>query len=357
MKKIVGFILFLLVSSVCFANSDPVVSNVSVIQRNDSKMVDISYNLSDADGDKCTVSVQVSSDGGSTWTVPAVSFTGAVGANISSGNGKLIVWDAGKDQPGVSWNNCRIKVTAFDNYGPTGMVWVYINDPGVSGHEPFNGYMSKYETTNSPYCQYLNVAKASNQITVYNNVVYATSDTNHSQPYYNLVGSGYTYDGATNGGAARINWNGGSFTVDSGFESHPVTYVSWYGAMAFCNYYGYRLPTEWEWQAVADHYGEFTYGCGTTINSSIANHWNSIHPKGTVIVGSFGNSSGYGYGVVDMAGNVWEWTSTIVFYDSVGHRVFCGGGWFSIDSSSTVSTWTHHYPNYMEPSVGFRVCR
>jgi len=45
-----------------------------------------------------------------------------------------------------------------------GMTWVSINDPGVSGHEKFDGQMSKYETTNAQYCQFLNVAKASNQI-------------------------------------------------------------------------------------------------------------------------------------------------------------------------------------------------
>jgi len=66
------------------ANSAPVVSNITVSQRTDgSKKVDIRYNLSDADGDRCTVSVQVSSDGGSTWTVPAMSFSGAIGAGVS----------------------------------------------------------------------------------------------------------------------------------------------------------------------------------------------------------------------------------------------------------------------------------
>jgi len=132
------------------------------------------------------------------------------------------------------------------------------------------------------------------------------SDTTHSQPYYDLAGSGETCDGATNGGATRIHYSGSSFSVDSGFENHPVTYVSWYGATAFCNYYGYRLPTEWEWQAVADYYGSYTYGCGTSINNGIANYVGSTHLNGTTVVGSIGDPSGYGYGICDMAGNVWE---------------------------------------------------
>jgi len=212
--------------------------------------------------------------------------------------------------------------------------------------------MSKYETTNAQYCEYLNAAKASNQITVYtDNVVYATSDTSHSQPYYNLAGPGTTYNGAINGGAARINYSGGSFTVDGGFENHPVTYVTWYGAMAFCNYYGYRLPTEWEWQAVADYDGSYTYGCGPSINNSIANYLNSTHPFGTTAVGVFGT---YGYGMCDMAGNVSEWASSI--YSGSG-RVYRGSAWLTNDYDSTVSYRNYYNPFVSTAALGFRVCR
>jgi hypothetical protein len=240
--------------------------------------------------------------------------------------------------------------TVTANYELPSMVWVSINDPGVSGHEGFSGQMSKYETTNVQYCQFLNAAKASNQITVYNNVVYATSDTNHSQPYYNLAGAGFTGDGATNGGAARINYTDGSFTVDSGFEDYPVTYVSWYGATAFCNYYSHRLPTEWEWQAVADYDGSYTYGCGTTITNSIANYFNSTHPNGTTVGGAFGT---YGYGMCDMAGNVYEWTSTV---DS-SSRIIRSGSWYSVTYNCLVSSKGSYSPSDMSHILGFRVCR
>jgi RHS repeat-associated protein len=99
----------------CSDNSAPAVSNVTVSQRTDgSKKVDIRYNLSDADGDKCTISVQVSSDGGSTWNVPAVFFSGVIGAAITPGMGKLVVWDCAADLPGAYGTNYKAKITADD---------------------------------------------------------------------------------------------------------------------------------------------------------------------------------------------------------------------------------------------------
>ncbi len=242
---------------------------------------------------------------------------------------------------------------------PAGIVWVSINDSGAGmkdengnpiSHGGFTGQMSKYETTNAQYCQFLNAALASGDVTVNGSTVYGASGTNSGadfvgQIYYNLAGPGYTYDNATNGGAARIHYNGSSFTVDPGFENHPVTFVSWYGATAFCNYYGYGLPTEWEWQAVADFDGTFNYGCGVTISNSIANYYGSTHPDGTTAVGAFGT---YGYGVCDLAGNVWEWTSSI--YDG-SNRVIRVGGWDSHDNYCTVSWRDWGSPDYSAASV------
>ena len=58
------------------------------------------------------------------------------------------------------------------------MTWVDINDPGVSGHEGFNGQMGKYETTNAQYCEFLNAALASGDIYVDSNTVYGADGSN-----------------------------------------------------------------------------------------------------------------------------------------------------------------------------------
>ncbi|MFA6176702.1 MAG: SUMF1/EgtB/PvdO family nonheme iron enzyme [Phycisphaerae bacterium] len=235
-----------------------------------------------------------------------------------------------------------IGIAIGDTIGPTGIVLKYINDPG------FTGYMSKYETTNAQYCQFLNAALASHDITVSSNAVTGLSGDYAGQLYYDLAGQGYTFDNAINGGAARINYTCSSFTVDSGFENHPVTYVSWYGATAFCNYYSYRLPTENEWQAVADFDGSYIYGCGTSIDNSKANYYGSTHPDGTTVIGSFGE---YGYGMCDMAGNVLDWTSTI----SGNYYRIRGGGWNDSTEACKVSYSGYNAPDNVGYTYGFRV--
>ena len=74
-----------------------------------------------------------------------------------------------------------------------GMTWVDINDPGVSGHEGFNGQMGKYETTNAQYCEFLNAALASGDIYVDSNTVYGADGSNSGadfvgEVYYDLAG-------------------------------------------------------------------------------------------------------------------------------------------------------------------------
>lgn len=239
---------------------------------------------------------------------------------------------------------------------PAKLKWVTINDPGVPSHEAFNGQMSKYLTTNAQFCQFLNLALSTGDIRVGvdGRYVYGRIGTHSGQDYpdqiyYDTLGLGYTFDGATDGGKSRIHYNGTSYYVESGFEDHPITQVSRYGAMAFGNYFGYRLPTEWEWQAVADYDGSYTYGCGTTINTSIANYYHSVHPYGTTVVGSFGT---YGYGLCDMAGNVWEWTSSV----NGSWRVIRGGCW-SYYTEHCGTAYRFVSTDGTAYSLGFRVCR
>lgn len=255
------------------------------------------------------------------------------------------IWD--DDGSSNGWE--RIASTDISN----SISWVYIDDdPGVTGHEGFTGFMSKYEITNAQYCKYLNEALSSDAVIVDGDYVKGNSGIYSGQSYYQLNGPGLTVDSAINGGAARIQWTGSAFSVDPGFEMHPVTYVSWHGAMAFCDYYGFSLPTQWEWLAVADYEGTWgtpAYGCGPEINNNIANYSGSTHPHGTTEVGTYGS---FGHGLCDFAGNVWEWTNSV----NGEYRFIRGGCWDLAAQNCTLEYSYEHYPDFMHYGIGFRVC-
>ena len=159
---------------------------------------------------------------------------------------------------------------------------------------------------------------------------------------------------------AQVSYSGGSFYVESrdgdSIANHPVVVVSWYGATAFCNYYGYRLPTEWEWQAVADYDGSYTYGCGTSIDHSKANYDfdNPLGLSSYPYTSPVNHFSSYGYGMNDMAGNVWEWTSSIY---SGGYPVVRGGSWYYYGGNCNVSIRLSSSPSSTYINIGFRACR
>jgi formylglycine-generating enzyme required for sulfatase activity len=115
-----------------------------------------------------------------------------------------------------------------------------------------------------------------------------------------------------------VNWKN-PFGPDSDLinkEKHPVTQVSWFDALEFCKWLSeksgkkYRLPTEAEWEKAARGTEGRLFPWGNKWKSSFCNSENRF--KGTTPVDYFEENNISPYGVVDMCGNVFEWTSTTI---------------------------------------------
>ncbi|MBE0537001.1 MAG: SUMF1/EgtB/PvdO family nonheme iron enzyme, partial [Phycisphaerae bacterium] len=163
--------------------------------------------------------------------------------------------------------------------------------------------ISKYEVTNHQYALFLNSAKVNRLAKVVNGIVYDAGDADNTEPWFK------TYAAESD---SSISYSGGVFGVRNSdgkdMKAHPVREVTWFGAKAFCDYYGWRLPTEAEWECAArggyhDPYGKYPWG-SDDINGSRCNYGGNTPPPRTTPVGNY---PAWGYGICDMAGNVYEW--------------------------------------------------
>ena len=293
-------------------------------------------------------------------------------------------------------------------------------EEGGSGELPVHAvlvdsfFMSKFEITNQQYCDYLNSALGSGSIYLSSNIVYGTGNN-----------QGYC-DTSASSTFSQIDYSGGAFSARTkdgrDMSDDPMVLVSWYGAVAYCNWRsseegyescynlstwecnfsknGYRLATEAEWEYAArggEHDPYYRYPWGDSIDPNQANYLSSGDPYETgtwpytTPVGFFdgqlhykidfgwpGSQNNYqtsdgsnGYGLYDMAGNVFEWCNDwwdLDYYDtspydnptgpaSGTYRVLHGGCHCVLTNHCRVSYRFNVAPDGRLDYIGFRVCR
>ena len=146
---------------------------------------------------------------------------------------------------------------------------------------------------------------------------------------------------------------------DPEYSNHPVVFVSWTNAAAYCSFVYRRLPTEAEWEKAAAWnptkneklvypWGNL-YDCSkgnfddeTQLDSSLMQD-GSVDCDGytqTAPVGIFSNGASP-YGALDMAGNVWEWV----------HDAFIGVDPFNASDKNYYAISPFENPNGTDPSI------
>ena len=390
----VALMAFALVGCVAAQAAAPVVSNVRASQRAGVKDVDIFYDLTDPDSTSLTVWILVSSDAGATFNVPASSFTGAAGGGVSPGANKSVVWHAGADWDGQFSSQCRVRVIAHDA-DPQGLVTIPAGaflmgdtlSEGTPGEIPVHSVsvgafqMDRADVT---YRLWSNVRQWA-------------------------ISVGYSFDNAGLGKA----------------PDHPVQTVNWFDAVKWCNarsqnegltpaYYteaglvnvyktgqwapsvkwsanGYRLPTEAEWEKAARGglpgkrfpwggtitHNQANYSSSTAYayDTSLTRGYNPTYAVGgtpyTSPVASFPSN---GYGLFDMAGNVWQWCWDWydgTWYSNAGatqdntrgpagpmsYRVLRGGSWDGNAYDARCANRGLYTPALALDYVGFRCVR
>ena len=223
-------------------------------------------------------------------------------------------------------------------------------------------YMDKYPVTDAEFREF----------------IYANSQSRRPAKWYEWNDNQVSIDDHNYHVADYLRNLKMSIFPDYNSADHPVTWVSWYAAMAYAQWVGKRLPTEAEWEKAAR--GGLTgqkYPWGQLIDKSKANY-NLIVNK-TTSVGAYPPND---FGLYDMVGNVREWCldkwdkefyaedqninpipdgNIMEVIDSFGNiktsRVLRGGSWVSPPKNVRIAYRAGSPPFFTSMNIGFRCVR
>lgn len=399
MNKLLS-LLALFALAVTSKAAPPVISNVTAAQRAGTKLVDIYYTVSDADGDAQNIQVQVSADGGLTYTIPCVTLSGHVGAGVTPGTGRHIVWNAGADWNGQFVPSTKVRVTAHDGttppappgmaYIPAGAFQMGDNLDGMTDAMPVHivnidaFFVERFEVTKELWQSVYTWSSGHGYVYDRTGAFKGNGHPVHSIYFRDALkwcNARSEKEGLTpcyyTDAAKTIVYKTGSLSIDN-------TMVKWDAS-------GYRLPTEAEWEKAARG-GVLgaKYPWGDSIDGSRANYSGSGDPfesagdPTTSPVGYFngdqtppGSDMANGYDLYDMVGNLFEWcwdNYDSTYYSSPdalnnpkgstssGKKVIRGGSWSQSGNSAHLKCagrYSWNSGNYLDSyqQIGLRCVR
>ncbi|MDD2297622.1 MAG: formylglycine-generating enzyme family protein [Sphaerochaetaceae bacterium] len=346
----------------------PVVSNVSASQRMDgSKIVNIYYDLFDANDELCDITFKLSADGGASFDIipsPA-NLSGDFGDDLPSGTNKHIIWNAGAESFGLD-GSYLYRVYADDGSSPP-MPESFVPvaggtfNNGTSDVTISSFYIDKYELTQAGYQAVMGTNPSSyggnpnrpvERVSWFNAIEYCNRRSLQEglTPCYSYSTYGTNPDDWPSG------WN-------TSIYNHTNVNCNWSAN-------GYRLPTEMEWMFAArggNQTHNYSYSGSNDLND-VGWYWDNWG-SANISTHSVGALAANELGTFDMSGNVGEWVWDIygdypsgsqtnpTGANSGSGRVLRGGCWYSGALDCTVSFRDVIFASFSSNDIGFRCVR
>ncbi len=251
----------------------------------------------------------------------------------------------------------------------------YFNMHAVPENLDYDYEIMVTHVTNLQYADYLNAALSKGTIQIEDGKILGYHPGDSFDGYlheWEIPEGDYLHMPFSEAGS-QIKLVDGTFTVDKGFENHPVVMVTWFGAKAYADFYDYRIPTEKEWAKAARGTDKRAYPWGDHINANLTNYGSSKNALQRLIGGNVARTTPVGYyygntyedfktednrspyGLYDMGGNVWQWVGDD--YPDVHYRYMRGGSFTNYEYNIFVWARNSAGPDFYNFNIGFRCAR